>query len=165
LFTLPIAAKRPLMPRLEPDLDARRVALPATAQTQLELRMIGYVTIGTNDLEKARAFYDQLMPEFGASALSVQPNRTFYGTGMDRPFLAVTQPFDGEPATFGNGTMVALPAGTRADVDRIHAKALELGAVDEGAPGFRFDPGQGLYFAYFRDPDGNKLAVFKIGRE
>lgn len=127
--------------------------------------MIGYVTIGTNDLEKARAFYDQLMPEFGASALSVQPNRTFYGMGMDKPFLAVTLPYNGEAATCGNGTMVALPAASRADVDRIHAKALSLGAEDEGAPGFRFDPAQGLYFAYFRDPDGNKLAVFKIGPE
>jgi catechol 2,3-dioxygenase-like lactoylglutathione lyase family enzyme len=127
--------------------------------------MIGYVTLGTNDLEKARGFYDQLMPEFGAKALSIQPNRSFYGTGFDKPFLAITLPFDGEPATAGNGTMVALPVATRADVDRIHAKALELGAKDEGAPGFRSDPANGLYFSYFRDLDGNKFTVFKIGPE
>ncbi|MBV8168570.1 MAG: VOC family protein, partial [Alphaproteobacteria bacterium] len=65
--------------------------------------MIGYVTIGTNNLERARAFYDALMPELGAKALSVQPNRTFYGTEFGKPFLAVTLPFNREPATAGNG--------------------------------------------------------------
>jgi catechol 2,3-dioxygenase-like lactoylglutathione lyase family enzyme len=127
--------------------------------------MIGYVTLGTNDLERARGFYDRLMSEFGATALMQQPNRTFYGVAPDQPMLAITLPFDGAAATAGNGAMVALPAATRADVNRIHAKALELGAKDEGAPGLRFDPSMNLYFGYFRDPDGNKLAVFKIGPE
>jgi len=127
--------------------------------------MIGYVTLGANDLERARRFYDQLMPEFGATPLMVQPNRAFYGVAPDQPMLAVTLPFDGGPASAGNGAMVALPAASRAAVDRIHARALELGGQDEGAPGLRFDPSMGLCFGYFRDPDGNKLAVFKIGPE
>jgi catechol 2,3-dioxygenase-like lactoylglutathione lyase family enzyme len=131
----------------------------------MEDAVIGYVTLGTNDFDRARRFYDELMREFGAQSIMVEPNRTFYGVAPDQPMLAVTQPFDGAAATAGNGTMVALPAPSRADVDRIHARALELGAADAGGPGLRFDPGQGLYFAYFRDLDGNKLAVFKIGPE
>jgi predicted lactoylglutathione lyase len=125
--------------------------------------MIGYVLLGTKDLAAARRFYDPLNAEIGAAPLVEQPHRVFYGTDMSQPMLGITEPFDGAEATAGNGTMVALPLGSRADVDRVHAKALELGASDEGAPGCRFDPEMGLYFSYARDPDGNKLAFFKIG--
>jgi catechol 2,3-dioxygenase-like lactoylglutathione lyase family enzyme len=125
--------------------------------------MIGYVLLGTNDLAAARRFYDPLIAEMGAKILVEQPNRVFYGIDPMQPMLGITLPFDGAPATVGNGTMVALPVASRADADRVHAKALELGAKDEGAPGCRFDPDLGLYFSYARDPDGNKLAFFKIG--
>lgn len=125
--------------------------------------MIGYVLLGTNDLAAARRFYDPVIAEMGAKVLVEQPNRVFYGVDMTQPMLGITQPFDGADASSGNGTMVALPLASRADVDRVHAKALTLGGKDEGAPGCRFDPELGLYFSYARDPDGNKLAFFKIG--
>jgi catechol 2,3-dioxygenase-like lactoylglutathione lyase family enzyme len=125
--------------------------------------MIGYVLLGTNDLAAARCFYDPLIAEIGGKVLVEQPHRVFYGKDPSQPMLGITLPFDGVEATVGNGTMVAIPVGSRAEVDRIHAKALELGAVDEGAPACRFDPELGLYFSYARDPDGNKLAFFKIG--
>lgn len=125
--------------------------------------MIGYVLLGTNDLAAARRFYDPLIAELGAQILVEQPHRIFYGIDPSQPMLGITQPFDGGAASVGNGTMVALPVASRAEVDRIHAKALELGATDEGAPGCRFDPDFGLYFSYARDPDGNKLAFYKIG--
>ena len=127
--------------------------------------MIGYVTIGSNDLEKARAFYDSLMPVLGAGRVTeFGENFTVYGTSMARPALAVCKPYDGKPASAGNGNMVAIPCDSRARVDAFHAKAMELGASDEGAPGLRSDEGpQAFYGAYFRDPDGNKLAAFRIG--
>jgi predicted lactoylglutathione lyase len=125
--------------------------------------MIGYVLLGTNDLNAARRFYDPLIAEMGGKILVEQPNRVFYGTDPSQSMLGITLPFDDAEATVGNGTMVALPVASRAEVDRIHAKALELGASDEGAPACRFDPELGLYFSYARDPDGNKLAFFKIG--
>jgi len=125
--------------------------------------MIGYVLLGTNDLAAARRFYDPLIAEMGGKILAEQPNRVFYGIDPSHPMLGITLPFDGAEATVGNGTMVALPVASREEVNRIHAKALELGATDEGAPGCRFDPDAGLYFSYARDLDGNKLAFFKIG--
>lgn len=127
--------------------------------------MIGYVTIGSNDLEKARAFYDSLMPVLGAGRVTeFGENFTVYGTSMSRPALAVCKPFDGNPATAGNGNMVAIPCDSRARVEALYTKALELGATDEGPPGLRSDEGpQAFYGAYFRDPDGNKLAAFRIG--
>ena len=127
--------------------------------------MIGYVTIGSNDLAKARAFYDSLMPVLDAGRITeFGDNFTVYGTAMSRPALAVCKPYDGNPASAGNGNMVAIPCDSRARVDAFHAKALELGASDEGAPGLRSDEGpQAFYGAYVRDPDGNKLAAFRIG--
>ena len=130
--------------------------------------MIGYATLGTNDLDAARAFYDALFAEVGAKRLMEMPDArqlTFYGTAPNRPMLAVGRPYDGGPASPGNGAMVALQADSRGEVDRLHARALELGAADEGAPGLRGPEKLGYYFAYFRDPDGNKLAVFKLGAE
>jgi catechol 2,3-dioxygenase-like lactoylglutathione lyase family enzyme len=130
--------------------------------------MIGYTTLGTNEPAKAKAFYDALMAELGAKRLVEMPDArelTFWGTAPNRPMLAVGRPYNGDPATAGNGTMVALPVASRAEVDRVHARALELGAADEGAPGFRGPENLGYYFAYLRDPDGNKLALFRIGAE
>lgn len=128
--------------------------------------MIGYATIGTNDLEKARGFYDALGAVIGAKRLmQLDEGFTGYGKDMAQPMLCVTPPFNGEEATPGNGAMVALQAGSRAEVDALHAKAMELGAADEGAPGLREPEEMGFYAAYFRDLDGNKLCAFTMGSE
>jgi catechol 2,3-dioxygenase-like lactoylglutathione lyase family enzyme len=127
--------------------------------------MIGYVTVGSNDLEKARNFYDNLMPVLGAGRiLEFGDNFTMYGTGMGKPGLAVCKPYNGNGATAGNGNMAAIVCDTRARVDAVHAKALELGGSDEGPPGVRGEEGQqAFYGAYFRDLDGNKFCAFRIG--
>ncbi len=128
--------------------------------------MIGYATIGTNDPDRALAFWDAFMAELGAKRLIEMPDArqmTFYGAERNRPMLAVTKPYDGSPASPGNGNMVALPMESRARVDAMHARAIELGATDDGAPGFRGPEKIGFYFSYFRDPDGNKIALFKLG--
>ena len=127
--------------------------------------MIGYVTVGCNDLDKARAFYDQLMPVMGASRImEFGDNFTMYGTGMGKPGFAICKPFNGSVATAGNGNMAAIVCDSRARVDAFHAKAMELGAKDEGAPGVRGEEGdRAFYGAYLRDLDGNKLCAFRIG--
>lgn len=127
--------------------------------------MIGYVTVGTNDLDRARSYYDELFASVGGRRLMQiddQRGFTMYGVAMNRPGVVVTRPFDGRPAEPGNGTMVAIVMDDTAKVDAFHAKALELGGTNEGDPGFRGDPKDGYYFAYFRDLDGNKFAVFNI---
>ena len=128
--------------------------------------MIGYVTLGTNDIERAWAFYDALLAELGAKRLMQFPENDFtlYGTGYGKPGLAVTRPYNGEAAVAGNGNMVSLTVDERAKVDALYARALELGGTDEGAPGLRTEEGpRAFYGAYFRDPDGNKLCVFRVG--
>ena len=127
--------------------------------------MIGYVTLGSNDLPRARSFYDALLAEIGATRLMELPNGfTLYAGGVGKPGLALVAPFDGQEARPGNGTMVALPVRERAQVDAVYAKALELGATDEGPPGLRIPEGpDAFYGAYFRDLDGNKLCFFRMG--
>ena len=128
--------------------------------------MIGYVTVGTNDIDRARAFYDSLLAEIGATRKMQFPETgfTLYGTGDRSPGLAVTRPYDGNPATPGNGNMVAIVMDSRDKVDAFHAKALELGGSDEGPPGLRGPEGdRAFYGAYFRDLDGNKFCVFRTG--
>lgn len=129
--------------------------------------MIGYVTVGSNDLEKSRAFYDALMPVIGAGRImELGDNFTMYGTSMGRPALAVCKPHDGNPAVAGNGNMAAIACDSRSTVDAIHAKAMELGGTCEGPPGVRGDEGpQAFYGAYFRDLDGNKIMVSRVGPE
>ncbi len=120
--------------------------------------MIAYTTVGTNDLDKAVAFYDGLLGGvLGAQVFFKSDRGRGWGVAPGQPMFSVLTPFDGEPATAGNGTMVTLAATDPAQVQALHAKALELGAKDEGAPGAR---GGGFYAAYFRDLDGNKLAAF-----
>jgi catechol 2,3-dioxygenase-like lactoylglutathione lyase family enzyme len=121
--------------------------------------MIGYVTIGTNDFEKAKAYYDALLAELGGKRSFANDHMQGYSS-RGGAMLAVCTPNDGKTATAGNGTMFALTAPNRETVDKVHAKAMSLGSKDEGAPG---DRGNGFYGAYFRDPDGNKLCVFKMG--
>ena len=122
--------------------------------------MIGYVTLGTNDLPRGAAFYDALLAEMGAKRLWDLGTMIAWGVAMDKPAVVLTKPFDGQAASVGNGTMVALGATSREEVDRVHAKALALGGADEGAPGQRFP---GFYAAYFRDLDGNKLNCCYFG--
>jgi catechol 2,3-dioxygenase-like lactoylglutathione lyase family enzyme len=127
--------------------------------------MIGYVTLGTDDLDRARAFYDALFATIGAKRLmqlDEQHGFTLYGKDLARPSVVIMRPFDGQPAHPGNGNMVALAMRSTDQVDAFHAKALDLGAADEGAPGYRGDPKSGNYFAYFRDADGHKFAAFTI---
>jgi len=127
--------------------------------------MLGYATIGTNDLKRALAFYDELLAEVGAKRLMETPHGfTMYGVTLRKPALAITPPYDGKPATPGNGNMLALALEARASVDSVYKKALELGGSDEGAPGVRGEEGSGAFYAaYFRDPEGNKLCVYKVG--
>jgi catechol 2,3-dioxygenase-like lactoylglutathione lyase family enzyme len=123
--------------------------------------MIGYVTLGTNDLPRAKAFYDALLGEIGIQRLMEFGDRGYaWGTAMDKPALGIMKPYDGKAASTGNGTMVAIVVDSRDKVDRVHAKALALGGKDEGAVGPR---GEGFYAGYFRDLDGNKLNVFYMG--
>jgi predicted lactoylglutathione lyase len=120
--------------------------------------MIGYVTLGTNDLERAASFYDSLLAVIGATRMMEEDSFVAWATTQDAPSIAVTNPFNGEPATVGNGVMVALQVESADVVGKLHAKAIELGGADEGAPGPRGDAG--FYAGYFRDLDGNKLNAF-----
>ena len=124
--------------------------------------MLGYVTMGTDDLERARAFYAGLLETIGASELMRMSDTeangfTLYGTGWGQPGIAVTRPYDGRPTDCGNGHMAAIVVDARAKVDALHAKALELGGTCEGPPGFRPPEKKTSYAAYVRDPDGNKV--------
>ena len=120
--------------------------------------MIGYVTLGTNNFEAAAAFYDALLAEFGAGRFMESESFIAWGVSQDKPALSIIKPADGNEASVGNGTMVALILDSNDKVDALHAKALELGGTDEGAPGPRGDGG--FYAGYFRDLDGNKLNAF-----
>jgi len=119
--------------------------------------MIGYITLGTNDLPRAVAFYDALLGELGGKRHMETARFVFWGLRPDLPSLGVILPHDGQPASVGNGTMVALAVDSPEQVQAVHAKALALGGVDEGAPGPR---GGNFYGGYFRDLDGNKLNAF-----
>jgi len=122
--------------------------------------MIGYVTLGTNDLPRAAAFYDSLLAEIGAKRLMDFGRGYAWGVTMDKPALGIMTPYDGRPASVGNGVMAAIVVDSRDQVDRLYRKAMELGAQDEGPAGPR---GEGFYAGYFRDLDGNKLNVFCVG--
>ena len=122
--------------------------------------MIGYVTIGTNDLARASSFYDALLGEMGAKRMMENEQFVAWSVKPDQPGLGVTKPFDKQRATVGNGVMVALMVDSTAKVDALHRKALQLGGSNEGAPGPR---GEGFYAGYFRDLDGNKLNFFCAG--
>jgi catechol 2,3-dioxygenase-like lactoylglutathione lyase family enzyme len=121
--------------------------------------MILYVTLGATDVPKAARFYDALLGPLGYTATEVSENWAAYGPEYgDGVSMWVCKPFDGQPMTPGNGTMVAFPAATAALVDQFHATAMAMGGTDEGPPGHRPHYGPHFYAAYVRDPDGNKLA-------
>ena len=120
--------------------------------------MIGYVTLGTNDKDRAAQFYDALLAEIGAKRMMENDKFIAWAVSPGKPALSVTKPFDGNPATVGNGVMIALAVDSKEKVDAVYKKAIELGAKDEGPAGPRGD--SGFYAGYFRDLDGNKLNVF-----
>lgn len=122
--------------------------------------MLAYTTLGTKDLARAAGFYDNVLAELGAKRFMEEDSFIAWGNSQEGAGLGITYPFDKNPATVGNGTMVALNATSREQVDRVYAKAIELGGTDEGAPGQRYP---GFYACYFRDLDGNKLSVFCMG--
>jgi catechol 2,3-dioxygenase-like lactoylglutathione lyase family enzyme len=120
--------------------------------------MFGYVTIGSNNLEKASAFYDAVLAPLGAKRAFKNDRMQFFNsaTGM----FAICKPYDEKPASAGNGTMFGLACAGPEQVAAVHAAAIAAGGKDEGAPGPRTD---NFYGAYFRDLDGNKLCAFKMG--
>ncbi|WP_088306923.1 VOC family protein [Novosphingobium sp. B 225] len=122
--------------------------------------MIGYVTVGTNDLPRAAKFYDALAAEMGTGRMMEFETFIAWGTPGGGAGVAATKPYDGQAATVGNGVMVALEARDKEQVDRLYQIAMDNGGSDEGAPGPR---GDGFYAGYFRDPDGNKLNAFVMG--
>ena len=125
--------------------------------------MIGYVTLGTNDLQTNAAFYDALAKEMGVGRMMDFDSFIAWGEWGGGAGVALTKPFDGNAASVGNGTMVALQAKDREQVQRLYDIALAAGGSDEGAPGPRGEPdpnGNTFYAGYFRDPDGNKLNAF-----
>lgn len=125
--------------------------------------MITYAVVGTNDVSKSLPFYDALLDMIGINRMFDHPNGgALYGKGGKTTFGVLT-PFNGEQATVGNGTMAGFELESREQVSQFHAKAIELGGVNEGDPGLRGPEEMGFFYSYFRDPEGNKLCAFKIG--
>ncbi len=124
-------------------------------------QMIGYSTIGVRDMARAKDFYAGLLADIGASVLMDMERIAFIGKSMNEPMLAVCIPYDENDPHPGNGNMIAINPGSKEMVDKLYAKALELGATSEGEPGQRID--DVFYGAYIRDPDGNKIAFFQFG--
>lgn len=123
--------------------------------------MIGYVTIGVNDMDRAKQFYTDLFADKGGKIVTDLGRIAFISVARGQPMVAVCEPYDkGDPQP-GNGTMVAFTADSKQEVDQMHARALELGATDDGAPGQRIP--DRFYGAYARDPDGNKFCFFVFG--
>ena len=122
--------------------------------------MIGYVTLGTNDRARGAKFYDAVCAELGVGRMMDNDQFTAWGEPGGGAGIGLTLPFNGNPATVGNGVMVALAARDEEQVQRIYDIALANGGTCEGPPGPR---GEGFYAAYFRDPDGNKLNAFVMG--
>ena len=122
--------------------------------------MLGYVTLGTNDLQRAAVFYDAIAKELGVGRFMEMETFIAWGAPGGGAGIGLTKPHDGKAATVGNGVMAAFQAKDKAQVDRIYALAMSMGAKCEGPPGPRGDT---FYAGYFRDPDGNKLNAFVMG--
>ena len=121
--------------------------------------MLGYVTVGVSDMERACDFYGALLEEVGGKQLFGQDRIKFYGSDPGSPMLAICIPYDQNDPAPGNGNMIAIPGGSREGVDKLYQKAMQLGASDEGEPGERLPV---FYGAYVRDLDGNKLCFFEM---
>lgn len=139
---------------------ACRQANSRTGSTPKENEMIGYVTLGTNNFEEAAKFYDELLGSIGAGRFMESDSFIAWATGPGSPAISIIKPHDEKKATVGNGVMVAIVVDSTDKVDALHAKAMQLGGTDEGAPGQRTD---NFYAGYFRDLDGNKLNAFCFG--
>lgn len=126
--------------------------------------MIGNINIGADDMARARAFYDAILLPMGY-AVQVWPDSLEYSRAVsagERPHtdIYITHPYNGQPATVGNGMMIAFQADTQAQTRALHAAGLAAGGSDEGAPGFRPTYSPEFYVGYLRDPQGNKIAVY-----
>jgi catechol 2,3-dioxygenase-like lactoylglutathione lyase family enzyme len=122
------------------------------------MSVLSHITLGTNDKQRAAGFYDAVLGVLGFTRLPKPPEKPLaYDKGGQMPTIFICTPFDGQPATWGNGTHIAFVADTRGQVDAFHRKALEAGGTDEGQPGLRPHYGANYYAAYVRDADGNKL--------
>ena len=124
--------------------------------------MIGYVTLGTNRYDEAAKFYDELLAIIGATRMMESDTFIAWAAGANSPAISILRPYDGKDATVGNGVMVAIAAASPDIVNALHAKAIELGGADEGAPGSRSN---NFYAGYFRDLDGNKLNAFCMTKD
>lgn len=122
--------------------------------------MIGYITIGVQDMGKGKSYWQQLLEPLGCSMVMEMDRIAFIGKARGQPMLAVCIPYDKQAPSPGNGPMLAFPVDSREEVDKQHARALELGGTDEGPPGERMPT---FYGGYFRDPDGNKAVFYKMG--
>ena len=122
--------------------------------------MINYVIIGTNRFDEAVAFHGAILTDMGAQRVYTTEKSVGWGWGLGTAMFIVNRPYDGEPASVGNGSMVAFDVEHRARVDALHAKVLALGGTSEGEPGAR---GEGMYAAYWRDLDGNKFNFICYG--
>ena len=121
--------------------------------------MLGYIMVGTNDLERAGKFYDRLLGELGAKRDMESDDFIVWNMGEGKTSFSIAKPYDGNPATVGNGSMMAFYVSSPDQVDKMHALALKIGATNEGAPGKR-DYDEHFYAGYFRDLDGNKMNFF-----
>lgn len=121
--------------------------------------MYSHTTIGANDLGRARAFYDAVLAPLGLEVRFTDKDMVGYGLPGGRPQFLVVRPFDGAEPSVGNGSMIALLAAKRADVDMAYELAMSQGGTDEGGPGLRPHYHRNYYGAYFRDLDGNKICV------
>ena len=127
--------------------------------------MVAYLSVGASDIARAKRFYTAFLPALGYGLEESEEGLSFalIQTSTDCPALPefyVKPPFDGRPASAGNGSMVAFEASNQAQVRALHAAALAAGGTDEGAPGFRAAYGPRFYVGYLRDPQGNKIALF-----
>lgn len=126
--------------------------------------MIGYTTVGTNDMEKSAAFYDKVFATIGCKRVMEFDGFIVWGDGdPSTPGFSITKPYDGNEATVGNGVMIAISASSREDVKKVYDAAIAAGGSCEGEPGLRGDENMGFYAGYFRDLDGNKLNAFSMG--
>jgi catechol 2,3-dioxygenase-like lactoylglutathione lyase family enzyme len=117
--------------------------------------ILSHVSIGTNDFERAVAFYDRVMPTLGCRKIDDYPDAVAYGKRF--PEFWVQTPLDGKPASVGNGTHIGFIAPSKEAVDVFHREALAAGGTDDGAPGPRPDYGPAYYGGFIRDPDGHKI--------
>lgn len=118
--------------------------------------MIGYTTVGTDNLNHCASFYDELLDILNAKRVMQADDFIAWSSHAEQPMFSIHLPADGQPHSVGNGVMIALKANDIEQVQSLYNKALQLGAIDEGKPGFR---AEGFYAAYFRDLCGNKLNV------